>query len=117
MTDIFYGFVIGSSIWVFFDARSIGVRPGLTRGLLDMPPWGWALGCLLLWIIVFPLYLIKRGDLKRAAEGSQPENQFTGSVSKDSLANLEKLAELEAKGIISEAEFEEKKQEILRSRG
>jgi hypothetical protein len=57
--------VIGSSIWVFFDATTIGVKKGQVSGVADMSPGGWLLGCLLLWIIAFPLYLSKRSEFKR----------------------------------------------------
>ena len=30
------------------------------KSFTNMGPVGWALGCLLLWIIVFPIYLIER---------------------------------------------------------
>ena len=63
--------VIGSSIWVYFDAKSIGVRKGLEKGFFDMGPSGWAAASLLLWIFVFPAYLAKRGTLKGLASGSQ----------------------------------------------
>jgi 4-amino-4-deoxy-L-arabinose transferase-like glycosyltransferase len=45
---LFYLFVIATSIWVFFDAPA--------RGLT----WTWGLGCLFLWIIAFPWYLVGR---------------------------------------------------------
>jgi hypothetical protein len=48
--------VIGTSIWVFFDAPS----RGLSRS--------WALGALLLWIVLFPWYLVERS--KRASESA-----------------------------------------------
>lgn len=57
--------VIGSSIWVFFDATTIGVKKGQVSGVADMSPGGWLLGCLLLWIIAFPLYLSKRSEFKK----------------------------------------------------
>lgn len=41
--------VIGTSIWVAVDANS--------RGLSGL---GWGLGSLLLWIFVFPYYLVER---------------------------------------------------------
>ncbi len=41
--------VIGTTIWVYFDAKSLGESPG-----------GWLVGCILLWIVVFPIYLAKR---------------------------------------------------------
>lgn len=58
--------VIGTSIWVLIDAKAIGVRKGQISGLGNMGPWGWFFGCLLLWIIGFPLYLAKRNEFKRA---------------------------------------------------
>jgi hypothetical protein len=44
------GFVLVSSMWVFFDAQRRGVPK----------PLRWVLGALLLWIVVFPWYLARR---------------------------------------------------------
>jgi hypothetical protein len=57
--------VIGTSIWVFFDANKIGVKKGQLKGVCNMGPGGWLITCLFLWIIGFPVYLIKRPELKR----------------------------------------------------
>ena len=57
--------VIGTSIWVLFDARSIGIKKGQMKGLADMGPFGWFIVCLLLWIVGFPMYLAKRNAYKR----------------------------------------------------
>jgi len=54
-----------TSIWVFVDAKKIGVKKGQVQGLADLGPAGWLFACLLLWIVAFPLYLIKRPELKR----------------------------------------------------
>jgi len=62
--------VIVSSIWVYFDAKSIGARKDLVPGFFNLGPVGWALCSLLIWIIAFPAYLIKRSDIKNAAEGN-----------------------------------------------
>lgn len=105
--------VLGSAIWVLIDAKNIGVKKGVITGMGNMGPWAWFFGCLLLWIIAFPLYLFKRGEFKMALQGEQPIAASPISASKGSLADLEKLAELKEKGIISEAEFQAKKQEIL----
>jgi hypothetical protein len=45
--------VVGSTIWVGFDAskREWGSGSGTPR---------WVLGCILLWLVVFPIYLVKR---------------------------------------------------------
>ena len=59
--------VIVSSVWVAFDASQIGIRKGLKKGALDMGPAGWFFACLLGWILVFPLYLSRRPELKRLA--------------------------------------------------
>lgn len=57
--------VLGTAIWVYFDAQSIGVEKGRLKGLADMGPVGWFFACLLFWIIGFPLYLAKRSEYKR----------------------------------------------------
>ncbi len=44
------GCILLSSLWVFIDARRQGVPK----------PTGWAIGCLLMWIIIFPWYLARR---------------------------------------------------------
>jgi hypothetical protein len=57
--------ILGTSIWVFFDARSIGVKKGMVKGLANMGPWGWFFVTLFLWIIGFPAYLAMRGKYKK----------------------------------------------------
>lgn len=57
--------VLGTSIWVLFDAKAIGVKKGQTNGITDMGHWGWFFACLLLWIVCFPLYLSKRSEYKK----------------------------------------------------
>lgn len=67
--EIIWLVILGSSLWVFFDARSIGVKKGQVKGLADMGPAGWLFACLLLWIIAFPMYLVKRSAFKKANQG------------------------------------------------
>lgn len=62
--------IVGSSIWVLIDARSIGVKKGQISGLGNMGPAGWFFACLLLWIVGFPMYLAKRPELKRVNQRS-----------------------------------------------
>ncbi len=57
--------VIGTSLWVLFDASNIGVKRGQMQGMGDMGPGGWFAVCLLLWIVGFPFYLAKRAEYKR----------------------------------------------------
>ena len=71
METIFLLIVVGTSIWVVFDAKSIGVKKGQVKGIFDMGPWGWFFVCLFLWIIGFPAYLAMRGKYKAANEQSR----------------------------------------------
>ncbi len=63
--------ILGTSIWVFFDARAIGVKKGMVKGLADMGPWAWFFVCLLLWIVGFPAYLAMRGKYRQIKEQSR----------------------------------------------
>jgi len=58
--------IISTSIWVFIDAKKIGVKKGLITGIADMNPGMWLVACLLLWIVAFPIYLFKRSTFKKA---------------------------------------------------
>jgi hypothetical protein len=48
--------VIGSTVWVGFDAHDRDFsESNMARG-----PFAWMLGCLILWILFFPAYLAQR---------------------------------------------------------
>lgn len=57
--------VIGTAIWVYFDAKSIGVKKGQNKGFFDMGPAGWCGVTLLIWIVGFPAWLGLRGKYKK----------------------------------------------------
>ena len=66
MGSLIFLVVIGTTIWVAFDTEKIGVKAGrLGGGLFDMGRWSWVFACLLLWIVVFPAYLVKRSEYIR----------------------------------------------------
>jgi uncharacterized membrane protein len=99
---------IATAVCVFFDAKSIGmgrVEPGSPRGLLDLPPLGWALACLLIWIIALPLYLVHRKRY-RSQRSSRSIDAFSTEA-------LEKLTKLRDRGVITEEEFQLQKRELL----
>lgn len=56
--------IVASSIWVYFDATShkIGKISG-TKSIFNMSAGAWAVVTLLLWIVGFPAYLVKRREL------------------------------------------------------
>jgi hypothetical protein len=71
MESLFLIFWVGSSIWVYFDAKSIGVQKGQIPGITDMGPVGWFFVALLLWIVGFPAWLAMRGKYKKYNEQQQ----------------------------------------------
>ena len=58
--------LVGSDVWVYIDAsrqQEHGSIPTFRIGRLTIDaPVSWMLGCLLLWVIVFPLYLMARNS-------------------------------------------------------
>jgi len=56
--------VIGTSIWVYFDAKALGAQKGKIKGMLNMNPGEWFFVTLLLWIVGFPAWLVARGTYK-----------------------------------------------------
>ena len=68
MDSIIILMVIGTSIWVLIDAKSIGVKKGVVSGMANMGPVAWFFSCLFLWIVAFPFYLAKRNEFKQANE-------------------------------------------------
>ena len=106
--------VIASALWVIIDAKSIGVKKGLVTGIGNMGAWGWFSSCLLLWIIGFPMYLYYRGKFKTAIATIASRNKVnTETPMNHSLNDLEQLATLKGKGIITELEFQAKMKQIL----
>lgn len=111
--------ILGSAIWVLFDAKSIGVKKGLIPGMGNTGPWGWFFVTLLLWIVGFPMYLYYRGKFKLAVAGAS--NAVNTPISRSAKAHqssmaiedLEKLAALKEKGLITVGEFEAKKKQLL----
>jgi hypothetical protein len=48
--------VVGTSIWIGFDARG----RDFSRSKFARATWQWVVGCLFLWVITFPVYVIVR---------------------------------------------------------
>jgi len=106
--------VLGSSIWVFFDAKSIGVKKGQIKGVVDMGPAGWFVLCLGMWIVGFPVYLANRSEFKRInGKAGLPSGQSTAAPAVDIDQQLRRLAKLKEDGVISQADFDEKKKSLL----
>ena len=58
--------VIPTSIWVYFDAKKIGVKKHAEElSIFNSGPVGWMFWCLGFWIFAFPTYLFKREGFKK----------------------------------------------------
>ncbi len=60
--------VLATSIWMAVDASRLGYDKRDIKGIAGMGPVGWFFCGLFLWIVAFPLYLIKRPELAAAGE-------------------------------------------------
>jgi hypothetical protein len=101
--------VLATSICVYFDARSLGLgkgQPGRKQASLNLPPFGWAIACIPIWPIAFPAYLVCRHQYASSRSKARSDLAFKSAA-------LEKLTDLRKKGAISEAEFQQQKQDIL----
>lgn len=78
-----FGFVVVSAVWIYIDAKSIGARKGLVGGIANNSPLVWAIGTVLVWVIVVPVYLFNRSKIQHAAAvvDRRYVEQFPGSVS------------------------------------
>lgn len=70
--------VFATSLWMAVDASRLGYDTRDVRGLSAMGPAGWFISGILLWIVAFPLYLLKRPAL--VAAGQMRRQQLTGGM-------------------------------------
>jgi hypothetical protein len=123
MENLIWLLIIGTSIWMAFDASKIGYDKKDVKGIAGMGPAGWLFAGLLLWIITFPLYLASRNKLKEAAARKMGNQRVDGtqggsagtvpSDNPDPLVAIKKLGELMEAGMITEQEYENKKAKLL----
>lgn len=73
--------VLGTSVWVGFDAQGRDFsNHSIARGT-----FGWVGGCIALWIVNFPLYLVARARVPEkpralASYGGMPASQFAPPI-------------------------------------
>jgi len=79
LNAIIIAIVSVSAVWVYLDAtkNKIGKIPD-GKGMFNMSAGVWGIVTLLLWIIGFPAYLIKRGDLIEKAKENPVEVKGRG---------------------------------------
>lgn len=71
--------VFGSSIWVLIDAQRLRMTGG-QGGLLSNSPTMWFVGCIGLWIVMFPLYFVARSRAIAAQTQAVPNVAIAGGV-------------------------------------
>jgi hypothetical protein len=122
------GDVFWSMVWFFLFFIWIWLLIGVFSDIFrsgDLSGWGKALWTV--FVIVLPylgvfVYLVARGhkmhehDVEQAKAQDAAFRQYVQSVtpSTDGAAQIEKLAELRDKGVITQAEFEQGKAKALR---
>ncbi|HUV40271.1 MAG TPA: SHOCT domain-containing protein [Sedimentisphaerales bacterium] len=114
--------VILTAIWAGFDAHKIELKKYKTPGI-EYGAYGALAIVLGLWIIGFPWYLSMRGKIKRGE--AQLRDKYKGEVKPvpvaeetdygNILSQVEKLAEMKSKGILTEEEFQLQKSRLLSS--
>lgn len=68
MGTLIYFIIIASAAFVYWDATKNRIgKTSDAKTLSNSPAWLWALGVLLIWIVAFPLYLVKRKELIQKA--------------------------------------------------
>lgn len=113
--------VLGTTIWAGIDASKIELRKYKLNGVTS--PATTVVACLLLWVIAFPWYLINKGKIARGEamlkDGGIPSGPrvadpvHSTNPKPDTLAQLEKLAALRQKGMLTEQEFQTQKARLL----
>ena len=102
--------VVGTSIWVGIDAMTHKVPQLGQKQFGSQDPWIWAVCCLLLWIVVFPAYLIKRAVYAARDEVRQTTESIPSAGSAEELLKFKRLLD---SGAITQDEFEGAKARIL----
>jgi Short C-terminal domain len=113
--------VIGSAFWAYSDAKAFS-KKGVKIEPLGPAGWFWA--CLLLWIVFFPWYLVKRSSnntsvkptLTRIVEQvSEPLRQSPPPAPASIADELRKFADLKEQGLITEDEYNTQRKRLLGS--
>lgn len=103
--------VIGTTIWVGYDARQNRIPTDSKPYSLNNGALAWVFTCILLWIAAFPYYLVKRSKVLK--ESTAPHTDPSVSPPGNNFAELERLADLRDKGILTEQEFQTQKAKLL----
>jgi len=100
--------VIASSVWVARDAKAKQIPITGSDYNLNTGAAAWFISCLLLWIATFPYYLYRRAAVMSARAVPTPK-----PGQPDVEQELRKIAKLRDDGLVTAADYEEKKRLLL----
>jgi len=63
--------IVATSVWVWADARALGVPKLYDRGQVQLAPFEWFVLCLLFWPITFPVYLARRRSFRELRKSEE----------------------------------------------
>ena len=86
------------------------MRKSKTKGFFNMGPAGWFFSCLLLWVVAFPAYLVKRRTYRQMAAAGGQSLDIQGT---DLISQLGALADRYSQGLVTEEEFQAKKKALV----
>ncbi|MGI4788405.1 MAG: SHOCT domain-containing protein [Janthinobacterium lividum] len=119
LNAIIFLIVIGTTIWVGFDASTNKVTSDDKDYNWSNGAGAWVVGCILLWIVVFPWYLVRRARVLRVASTtvqtyrSQEQWPPAPQLSTSLTSEIEHLSALHKQGVISDDEFILAKKRLL----
>lgn len=117
MTWIVTMVVIGTTLWVVVDSKKNQIPTYGEAYTLNTGALTWLIGCILLWIVAFPLYLFRRQKFinMRSPKPAQaaPAAQSLGVPQMNLEQELRVLAKLKEDGILTDDEFLQKKRQLL----
>ena len=105
MENYFWVVIVLTSLAVLVDAKQLGIRKGQLPGFTDLGPWGWFVACLLLWVVAFPLYLLRRGAYQKAIEAEKKAPRMPQSNSPNAVVTTPKKVVIGPLTLIAAALF------------
>jgi hypothetical protein len=111
MFGITLAIVIVTSIWVAYDSRVHRVSINNKPYSLDNGALAWFIFCVLLWIVTFPYYFVKRS--KTLKQKQNEHEKIASGMSPDAIEKLRKYKRMFDDGIIPKEYFEAKKKKLM----
>ncbi|MCX5806947.1 MAG: SHOCT domain-containing protein [Proteobacteria bacterium] len=110
MVEFILIIVLATTIWLTYDASTNKIPATKQPYSINNGALAWCLSALLLWIVTFPYYLVRRSQVLRERRGNGNSETFSAQ---DIESQLSALARLKEQKLISESDYEQKKKQLL----